>query len=434
MDINTLIGKIREEASRRRRDDSTPFVLGESERLVPGEDSPDGATNMPLLRSLILSAEAHADVGTDIPPMLRFHGLMRRLAIMAGRTILYLSSFMTEKQRAFNTSVIGALKVLTDGFERLKIDESHLLLRDLKLRADGCRGELENLRNEQAAQLSALRTEHSIVGDLALQVERQKLDLLDQQRRLAILEGTRKRSTDPQHMNQTEKIMKEENRHLDVLNVAFTERFRGTRQEIRERQKIYLPYVKEIVQKTNAFPLLDLGCGRGEWLELLNKVGYSARGIDNSWIMVQLCRERGLDVVEADIIEHLEDQDASSVSVITGFHLLEHLPFRTQLRVLGESLRVLTAGGLAIFETPNPANILVSAYDFLRDPTHLKPIHPDTLTFAAEHMGFVRVGSYFIDEKSQDRRLIRVEQWKFDDVCDYVSVSRDFVFLGYKDT
>ena len=97
-----------------------------------------------------------------------------------------------------------------------------------------------------------------------------------------------------------------------------------------------------------------------------------------------------------------------------------------------EALVVLKSGGMIIFETPNPANILVSSYDFYRDPSHIKPLHPDTLHFIAESRGFVRTGSYFVLDEGSDLKLIKSTEWMLSDIHDYIRAPRDFVLIGYK--
>jgi len=171
---------------------------------------------------------------------------------------------------------------------------------------------------------------------------------------------------------------------LDAFYVAFENQFRGTRAEIKERQRVYLPYV---VGRS----VLDLGCGRGEWLELLREAGQTASGVDASGVMVAVCRELGLDVQQADAIVHLKSLPDASVGVVTGFHIVEHLPFDVQLELFVETRRVLQPGGLAVFESPNCQNIIVGACNFYSDPTHVRPLFPGTAKFLLERVGLVSV-------------------------------------------
>jgi 2-polyprenyl-3-methyl-5-hydroxy-6-metoxy-1,4-benzoquinol methylase len=224
----------------------------------------------------------------------------------------------------------------------------------------------------------------------------------------------------------------EEAHLLDVLYMRFEDRFRGTREEIKRKLRVYLPNIIEITSTKEAVSILDVGCGRGEWLELLQENGYQAKGVDVSRIAVQQCRERGLDVTESDGIEYLRGLVRNSLDVITGFHIIEHLSFKTLITLFDEALAVLKPGGMIILETPNPANILVSAYDFYRDPSHVRPLHPDTVHFIAENRGFMRTGSYFVSDEGAKLTLIKSTQWKLNDINDYIQVPRDFALIGYK--
>src|SRR5262249_6035429 len=135
---------------------------------------------------------------------------------------------------------------------------------------------------------------------------------------------------------------------LDALYAALEDRFRGSRDEIKERFEVYLPYVKDLA------PVVDLGCGRGEWLEILGAAGIEARGVDTNLIQLEQCRSRGLNVSEEDFLAHLQTLDDASAGAVTGFHIVEHVPLKTLVTLLNETLRVLRPGGVVIFETPNP--------------------------------------------------------------------------------
>lgn len=171
----------------------------------------------------------------------------------------------------------------------------------------------------------------------------------------------------------------------------FEETFRGGRSEIKRRLEVYLPYVQEVCVKSpvqSGFQMIDVGCGRGEWLELMSDHGFSALGIDLNEQKVAACIDLGLPAKSTDAIAYLREQPAGSLSVVTGFHLIEHLPFEQLLALFDAALLALKPGGLLIFETPNPENILVGACSFYTDPTHLSPIVPAVAQFIAQQRGF----------------------------------------------
>lgn len=163
-------------------------------------------------------------------------------------------------------------------------------------------------------------------------------------------------------------------------------RFRGTAAEISARAQPYL----ELLQTNPAAhsPVLDIGCGRGEWLTLLAGQHLPASGIDLNPINGDYCRSRGLDVHTGDALAHLAALPANSLGTVTAFHLVEHLPFSMLLALTDEILRVLKPGGLLIYETPNPENLLVATQSFWLDPTHLRPLPPDLLEFLVLQRGF----------------------------------------------
>lgn len=170
---------------------------------------------------------------------------------------------------------------------------------------------------------------------------------------------------------------------------AFEDRYRGSRTLIKDRLRVYLPFLAPLAASGPA-PALDLGCGRGEWLELLGEAGFAARGVDLDEGMLAACRERGLDVANGDAIGALRLVANDSLAVVSAFHLVEHISFEQVQSLVAEALRALRPGGLLILETPNPENLVVGTSSFYDDPSHLRPLPPKLLAFAVEFGGFER--------------------------------------------
>jgi SAM-dependent methyltransferase len=169
-------------------------------------------------------------------------------------------------------------------------------------------------------------------------------------------------------------------------------RYRGSRDEIANRLRIYLPDVEAAVQRTGGKPVMDLGCGRGEWLQVLGEAGVeNAFGVDTNPVQIHEAQEMGLDVRQGDAVQMLADAKDASLSVITAHHLIEHLPFDIVAWITREALRVLAPGGLLMFETPNTRNVLVGATTFHTDPTHLKPMPEQVMGVLFETAGFYPV-------------------------------------------
>ncbi|OHE10575.1 MAG: hypothetical protein A2513_06870 [Sulfurimonas sp. RIFOXYD12_FULL_33_39] len=189
--------------------------------------------------------------------------------------------------------------------------------------------------------------------------------------------------------NELLRITGEEKYQFDTFYVEFEDRFRGDRKEIKDKVKPYLSYMQNLPFKKEDIKVLDVGCGRGEWLELLKENDYiNLKGVDLNRIMIENSKKLGLDVLESDAIDYLSNQEDDSLSVITGFHIIEHLSFEVLMKLFQESYRVLQKGGMVIFETPNPENIAVGAFSFYTDPTHKNPLVPDTAKFLLEYNYF----------------------------------------------
>jgi SAM-dependent methyltransferase len=178
---------------------------------------------------------------------------------------------------------------------------------------------------------------------------------------------------------------------LDAFYVSFEDRFRGPRDEIKKRVEIYLPLILEAGAGVAKAPVLDVGCGRGEWLELLKEKKLRASGVDINSAMLAQCRERKLQVLQSDAISRLRTLPKNSLGAVTGFHIIEHLPFDVLMDLFAQTCRVLKPGGIAIFESPNCKNLVVGACNFYVDPTHRNPVFPDTAEFMLASHGFERI-------------------------------------------
>ena len=168
----------------------------------------------------------------------------------------------------------------------------------------------------------------------------------------------------------------------DSAYTAFENRFRGSREEIRERLSAYA----ERFERSG--PVVDLGCGRGEFLEALRERGLGARGVEGNANVVRECREKGLDVVEGDLVDFLRAQAGGSLGGVFSAQVAEHLPPPVLVAMLAEAHRALRPGGLLLLETVNPRSVTGLLEVFNRDLTHERPLHPDTLRFLAAAAGF----------------------------------------------
>lgn len=249
-----------------------------------------------------------------------------------------------------------------------------------------------HLAEERGAReaLSSSMAEKSRQVDMAIQQLRAENS--HQHARISILlEDVRKKNAVVSDEPQPVKLSDEDRHALDGLYMALEDRFRGSRPEIEERLRFYLPLLAKHRIGAQGMPILDLGCGRGEWLEVLSQANLDACGVDTNRIFIAQCRERGLHVIEEDALQHLRSLPDSRLGAVTGFHLIEHLPLDVLIKLIDETVRVLKPGGLAIFETPNPQNVLVGSHNFYIDPTHRHPIPCLTAQFLLEARGLCDV-------------------------------------------
>ena len=208
---------------------------------------------------------------------------------------------------------------------------------------------------------------------------------------------------------------------------AFEDRYRGSRELIKERLQAYLPFIQPLYELYPAAPAVDLGCGRGEWLEILVEAGFSPIGVDLDEGMLDACHDLSLPVYKGEAIEYLVSLADNSQAVVSALHVVEHINFENLKFLVSEALRVLKPGGLLILETPNPENIVVATCNFYLDPTHQRPIPPALLSFVPEYYGFKRVKTIRLQES---RELAQRDTLSLQDV--FQGASPDYAVVAQK--
>jgi len=167
--------------------------------------------------------------------------------------------------------------------------------------------------------------------------------------------------------------------------VGFEDAFRGSQTEIRRRLEEYVPRFQGQAE------VLDIGCGRGEFLDLLRDHGVQARGVDLNREMVEVSKERGLDVVESDALGYLRGLPDGSLGGIFGAQVIEHLEPAYLTRLIEAAFHALRPGGILVLETINASCWLAFFESYIRDLTHVRPIHPETLQYLLRASGFQHV-------------------------------------------
>jgi SAM-dependent methyltransferase len=207
---------------------------------------------------------------------------------------------------------------------------------------------------------------------------------------------------------------------IDYL--AFESRFRPEK-TVREHQQAYVEDLR------NAERVVDLGAGRGELVELLNQAGISAYAVEIEPDFIELMRDKGLEVVAQDAVEHLQDLEAGSLGGIVASHVVEHLPPAAVAELVALAGEKLAEGGTLILETPNPESLVAGSINFHRDLTHRRPIHPDTLVFLCDSAGFASVEVRRLSPMSEDERLPVPDDGQLEEIVTQLNE----LLYGYQD-
>lgn len=354
-------------------------------------------------------------------------------------------------------AVDGQRQAVEPLIQRLQVQEEEAVIRARAL--DTINGRLARVQAEGLpglqAEVSALhgtvtaivqRTENSLGQVQREMAETQKQALQVLRERVARSERTLRRMVHvvadghegaaPARIQQASVSQRFLEPEFDYL--GFEERYRGSEAEIKERQRRYVEYFCEHEN------VLDVGCGRGEFLELLRDAGIRAKGIDRDLDMVLLCREKALDVIKGDALSYLEELADESLGGIFGAQLIEHLEPATIMRLIRLCHRKLKPAGTLILETVNPTCLSVFARSFYMDFSHCWPCHPEPMKFLFETSGFTDIALSFsspIDPAvrlphagdlgltgSQTGRFDRAVDFLNDLVCGY----QDYAVIGRK--
>ncbi len=410
------------------------------------EEPPARSEGVQYARDRLHEASAFATAGTAIPPGARLKPVKQAMLTFVRP--------VTSHQVPFNAQILAAIEGLAGETERLTGDLVRQEQRALRLQAgiattdltvddlndavtqlgsdiDHVAGTVQNL----AATVDELRaTVDQQQADLRAVVDQQQADLravVDQQqaeqtarareqatahaREIAALRSELQTMRAKQDLvfraaraalpgefdvAQLGELSRELSTGYEELYEDLEDTFRGSREHVMDMAKEYVDDVKAFPGRA---PVVDVGCGRGEWLEVLRDADVDAYGVDVNEVVVERCRARGLDVRSADALVHLRELPEGSVGAITSFHVVEHLSLDTLVQLIDAALVALKPGGLLIFETPNPTNINVGAASFYLDPTHLKPLHPQFSEFLVLSRGFAEAEVRFLHPEDAPR-------------------------------
>ena len=308
-----------------------------------------------------------------------------RVANHMNDTVAHLSDEMRKQSRTNRTQFEALQKQLNELKDTVgsQINSLTTLQTDL---GETNRQQAE-IQQRQAAELQALQGQlENRIDELIERLQKSRMDIAQQEARLSrLLDGAGVAPAAVVASRDAQPAQSETDHLLDSLYFSLEDVLRGTPEQIKEEVKVYLPVLERAGIGSD---ILDIGCGRGEWLQVLREAGLQARGIDQNRILIQQCKDLSLDVVESEALAYLGSLPDGSLSAVTAFHFAEHLPLETLVRFLDEAGRTLKPGGLIILETPNPENLLVGSCNFYLDPTHKNPIPIPTMKLLLEARGF----------------------------------------------
>lgn len=476
INVDELMDKIREEVAQRNNNTQQSLFVNSNSKAAKVN------FNFNYLEALLRNAETRADVRTKWPDKLN-----RFPFTLSGKIKKYclkIVNFIFKDQREVNLNLVNALKQSTL-LNRQLVTEVELLRSQFHQHLDSLENRINNVDSQVKVfdeRFNQINNQTKVLDERFYQIDNQtkvlderfnkvdkqvinqvdsqakalderlnyinsrvqelngsyiqndcyiKNDLAQQKRLLTMfLEEARKRLPKPFNQEQLRNILNEEKHLSDAFYVAFEDKFRGSREDIFNRLKVYLPLIEEAKVGTSDSVILDVGCGRGEWLELLGESGYTARGLDINRVMIEQCLNKGFEVFESDVISYLQSLEDNSLGAVTGFHVIEHLPFETLMTLFAEAIRVIKPGGLIIFETPNPENILVGSCNFYTDPTHRNPLPSSTINFLAEFQGLERVKILKLHPDSDV--LIPSDSDVAQRFNEYFYGAQDYAVIGYK--
>ena len=312
----------------------------------------------------------YLDFGMRIPEYSRFPYIIRKILVLITRIMRKLTRFLAKDQTIVNKNTDATIKALVESQEQL--------LKSIKNTM-----ELNNRNNHLEKEINSLRN----------------------------------------------LLKTNENGISDEFYLEFENTFRGSEDDIKKRLSFYIEnYLKTDLSIGSTDKCVDLGCGRGEWLDLLKENGYCAIGLDTNQDMVNRAREKEHDVVAEDAISYLKSMPEESAKVVTAFQLIEHLKTNQIVDLISEIKRVLVPGGIMIIETPNIGNVEVGCNNFYVDPTHIKPVHQKFLEFLAKNVGFSRTEIVFWNKTEID------QWWEYVNTLDVTDSNKSEVIRTIAET
>ena len=400
--------------------DTKKYIEGLKKKIrMEAKTSPGLSEDLPEnnIYNYLNKAEQYAKIGVDVHSFNRLSVPKRVIYRWVTKFLFKVLKVITLNQRQYNLSILGASRSIIDECSNLK-----LRLAETKTYFDTRIIELEFKLKQQNSEIYEIKNMVDYLKNSLIQIEQRTNDIHE-------VAGKRTGKTS---VSKLQNLTGGIGHNLDSLYVFLEDNLRGRRDEIKKRLQVYLPIIKKSNAGLKNSPILDIGCGRGEWLELLKETGLHSKGLDLNKIMIKICKERGLNAVEGEALSFLKDMSDHSLGAVTCFHLIEHYGFEFLVSLLKEILRVLKPGSLVILETPNPDNVLVGSRNFYLDPTHNKPLPSPLIKLVLQSCGFSQVKIMCLNPSEDDARIKNDDFETSKRFNDYFYGPQDYAVIGYK--
>lgn len=355
-----------------------------------------------FVQNTLNSSKSYIEMGAVIPVGARWKGIFRKLIIFARRLVRKLTRFLVEDQLRFNQMSNQNIQALMEGLEQLRQAVMRLQTEIFTncQQYNDMMGQFNAVYNNMEEEAATLALHTNKLCQLQNSVKKFDQKIEGQNEVVAKI-------TEQVHICEQSYLKFQEEVQKSVLDDAlykeYEDRYRGSEEEIKRRLSYYLPYVAEAIRNQQTESVLDLGCGRGEWMELLKEhYYYEVSGVDFNKSMVERCTEKGLKATCGDAIAYLRQLPDCSVKVVTGFQFAEHLKIGDLAELIAEAYRVLMFHGILILELPNCRNVEVGSSAFYSDPTHIRPVTSDYLEFVAQHKGFYETKTVYWKQQEID--------------------------------
>jgi len=389
-------------------------ILQRLQRKVPQVPDFSPPSLEPLKNAQTSASRLAVAIGTVSP---RPPGLANALIQTIQRSLARMLDWQVRPQREFNQAVAqslaetaAVLEATQKSLESLaqSLEEFRRLAHDLFQEHDSLREHLEEQMKLQREDVEEQikRQRWSYEGTLLRQgtaLQEKIMELVQNELRLLRQRVAAQARAGSVHLAAAPAVAPGEAKATPVPPLDYYQlehHFRGTEEEIRVRQSFYLPYFRG---RKN---VLDLACGRGEFLELMREAGIAARGVDADADMVGRCREKGLDVAQADIFDYLKTIPDGSLDGVFCAQFVEHLAPEVYITLLAQCAQKLAPSGILAVETPNPECLAIFSQTFYLDPTHVRPIPPAQLRFLFAEAGLTRLTTHFLSPAGAGLPLI----------------------------